>query len=189
MQMARQTDESKRRPAWVTRHRAASQQHRVHCTGETIVSDYRQLQRQAVNRARWKIIIVTESDCGQTGGSCGHSGKCHVCGQDQPADFAYTVGLHDYGLPELQMPARYEGSARAAPYAFLGQLLNAFAADCLDGDAGPGHVMETGGTVEDERARFEFRFGDPVATDVVQAFQADDEATVIPITWRVLEGN
>jgi hypothetical protein len=154
------------------------------------VSDYRQLQRQTATRAQWKIIIVTESDCGQTGGSCGHThGKCPACGHDQPASFAYTVGLHDYGLPELHMPARYEGSAQAAPYAFLGGLLNAFAVDCLDGDAGPGRLIESGGTVEGERVRFEFTFGDPVSPVAVQAFQADDAATVIPITWRVLENN
>lgn len=104
------------------------------------------------------------------------------------ADFAYTVGLAERGLPELHIWARpTDGLDPGEDWALSDRdrcgLLNEFAYELLGGRLHVGQRIEKefdGGMV-----RVTFRVGDPVEPEVVDAFQVAPDTVVWPIRWAL----
>ena len=104
------------------------------------------------------------------------------------ADFAYTVGLHELGLPELHLWARpTDGTDPGLDFALSaadrGYLLNGWARRLAAGELGVGSrfsVPFDGGACF---GQFEMRR--PVPPLAVDAFQAATDATVIPVHWSL----
>lgn len=104
------------------------------------------------------------------------------------ADFGYTAGLHDrHGLPELHCPA----IPAAGPAGFtlgarsLSMVLTAAGARCAAGDLTPGGSFDLTASQAGHRFRMRFTLAAPVPPEDCSAFQANPDATVIPIVWGV----
>ncbi len=132
----------------------------------------------------WKVVMVHHDD----------HGACDECGprpgQREPdADFAYSVGLHDwFGLPEIHCPALSTDDP-PLPLGFeaLAELVNAIAARTIVRELAAGSILEF--TAGDGHHRYLLRctLGLPGAPEAVSAFVADPDAPVIPVTWALLE--
>lgn len=103
-------------------------------------------------------------------------------------DFAYTMGLHDRGLPELHLYARPSlGSDPGADWKFSTRdccsILNEFAAMLVRG------TLEVGSTVTQEYdgglAVVEFRVDPPGDKDELEAYGTHPEAPVLPLRWSL----
>ncbi|MGI8720607.1 MAG: hypothetical protein ACR2JG_00095 [Geodermatophilaceae bacterium] len=109
------------------------------------------------------------------------------------ADFGYTVGLADRGLPELHVWARpTHGSDPGTDWVFSSHdqchLLNDLARRLLASNL---EVGQTFSQTYDGLARVDFEVGEPVTPADVEALQVDQHTDVLPIRWslhRPVEG-
>lgn len=106
-------------------------------------------------------------------------------------DFAYTIGIHSVGLPELHLWARPTcGDDPAPDWKFssrdLGALLNEFARMQLGGDLVAGSVVER--SFDGGMARVRFEVGSPGDRAALQAFGIARGAVVLPIRWSLDRG-
>ena len=106
-------------------------------------------------------------------------------------DFAYTIGLHSVGLPELHLWARpTRGDDPAPDWKFssrdLGALLNEFARLQLSGDLVVGSVVER--SFDGGMARVRFEVEPPGDRDALEAFGIARGASVLPIPWSLDRG-
>jgi len=107
-------------------------------------------------------------------------------------DFAYTIGLHSVGLPELHLWARPTcGDDPAPDWKFssrdLGELLNEFAGMQLGGDLVAGSVVER--SYDGGMAGVRFEVGSPGDRAALQAFGIARGALVLPIRWSLDRGH
>jgi hypothetical protein len=121
----------------------------------------------------WRVQAVLDSD-GQGG------------------DFAYTIGMHSVGLPELHLWARPScGDDPAPDWKFssrdLGALLNEFVPMYLAGDLVAGSVVER--SFDGGMARVRFEVGAPGDRAALQAFGIARGAVVLPIRWSLVAGS
>jgi hypothetical protein len=103
-------------------------------------------------------------------------------------DFAYTIGMHSVGLPELHLWGRpTRGDDPAPDWKFssrdLGALLNDFARMQLGGDLGVGSVIER--SFDGGVARVRFEVGSPGDRTALEAFGIARGASVLPIPWAL----
>lgn len=120
----------------------------------------------------WKVQAVFDPE--------GHGG-----------DFAYTIGMHSRGLPELHLWARpTRGDDPAPDWKFssrdLGALLNEFARLQLSGDLVVGSVLER--SFDGGLARVRFEVGPPGERAALDAFGIARGASVLPIPWSLDRG-
>lgn len=106
----------------------------------------------------------------------------------QGGDFAYTVGLHERGLPELHMWARpSEGLDPGEDWIFnhqeRGMVLNELAQSVVDGEIGLGDTVVK--EFDGGAATVTFRLDQPVGREEVEAFAASKDALVVPIRWSL----
>ncbi|HEY8822136.1 MAG TPA: hypothetical protein VIM49_09370 [Dermatophilaceae bacterium] len=106
-------------------------------------------------------------------------------------DFAYTIGLHSRGLPELHLWARpTRGDDPAPDWKFssrdLGALLNEFARLQLSGDLVVGSVVER--SFDGGLARVRFEVDPPGNRAALDAFGIARGASVLPIPWSLDRG-
>lgn len=121
--------------------------------------------------AGWRIVAVHDPD--GTG-----------------SDFAYTVGLHDEGLPELFLWARpTDGDDAADDWKLsnldLGHELDHLASQLLDGTIAPGSSIESAYDGGATRATLELQPPVPAHGGGLDAFQTDPRATVSEIRWSL----
>lgn len=103
-------------------------------------------------------------------------------------DFAYTIGLHSVGLPELHLWARPTcGDDPAPDWKFssrdLGALLNEFARLQLGGDLVVGSVVER--SFDGGMARVRFEVDPPGDRAALEALGIARGASVLPIRWSL----
>ncbi|WP_299052471.1 hypothetical protein [uncultured Nocardioides sp.] len=135
----------------------------------------------------WIVQVVSDD---------AHCNEC--CGADEavpathhdasPGAFAYTIGLHDRGAPELQLWARpTDGQDPGADWEFsardLAQVLNDLAAEVLAGRLSAGGCRTE--VFDGGDATVTFRLGAPVAREEVDAFGVDPAAAVLPVRWSL----
>lgn len=106
-------------------------------------------------------------------------------------DFAYTIGLHAVGLPELHLWARPTcGDDPAPDWKFsspdLGALLNDFAGMQLGGDLVVGSVVER--NFDGGMARVRFEVDPPGDRVALEALGIACGAVVLPIRWSLHRG-
>ncbi|MEO8517759.1 MAG: hypothetical protein ABI438_01165 [Dermatophilaceae bacterium] len=106
-------------------------------------------------------------------------------------DFAYTIGMHSVGLPELHLWARpTRGDDPAPDWKFssrdLGALLNEFAGLQLRGDLVAGSVVER--SFDGGMARVRFEVDPPGDRNALEAFGIARGASVLPIPWSLDRG-
>jgi hypothetical protein len=123
----------------------------------------------AVMKPDWRVIAVFDPE---------NTGQ----------DFAYTVGLHRRGLPELHLWARpTNGDDPGADFKLSSrdcmQLLNVWAGELISGELGVGHTRTV--PFDAGASKGVFTAGEPVQPDAVDAFQAHPQATVIPMMWEL----
>jgi hypothetical protein len=134
----------------------------------------------------WQLVMVSQEG----------SGPCTECGtslddMEEPAhaDFAYTVGLHEwFGRPEVHCSGLSNDEDPASlELETLGEIVNTAAARTVARELGPGSEFEV--TVTNGHGRYLLRFtlGLPCRPLAVTALMAHPEATVIPIRWAVVE--
>jgi hypothetical protein len=100
--------------------------------------------------------------------------------------FAYTIGLHDLGLPELHVWARpTHGHDPGADFSLsvkdLALLLNRFGAQLRNGDTTPGDTIVE--EVDAGLTEIRYTIGQPGPAADVDAFHVHADATVIPVRW------
>lgn len=103
-------------------------------------------------------------------------------------DFAYTVGLHDRGLPELHVWARPDRGTDPGEDWVLSMrdrtsLLNDLAWRLIDGDVGVGSEWQD--DFDGGESRGDFRMDPPGDRDHLEAFGIAEEATVLPVSWSL----
>lgn len=103
-------------------------------------------------------------------------------------DFAYTIGLHDLGHPELHLWARPSlGDDPGADWSFSPRdrtgILNELAWQVIDGDLEVGAQFEM--TFDGGEATAAFRVDPPGDTDQLQAFHVHPDAHVLPLRWAL----
>lgn len=104
-------------------------------------------------------------------------------------DFAYTIGLHDAGRPELHMWARpSEGEDPGDDWMFSNndrvRILNEFAWLLLDHKIGVGSRLTR--RYDDGLATVEFRIDPPGDRDQLEAYGIAPDAAVLPVRWSLL---
>lgn len=123
----------------------------------------------ADRRPTWQILTIFDPD--GTGG-----------------DFAYTVGLHDHGRPELWLAARPSlGDDPGADWMFSMRdacwLLNELARDWIDGRRSVGDEFDR--TYDAGFTRARFRIDPPDDRDVLEALRIAPDAEVVPVRWSL----
>ncbi|MBJ8341076.1 hypothetical protein JGU71_19495 [Antrihabitans sp. YC3-6] len=107
--------------------------------------------------------------------------------EDQTAAFAYTIGLADRGLPELQLAAAPEQDPSDSPWILssddCAHQLNRFASMLVDGALAIGEPFSC--TYDGGASTVIWTPGDPVPCDDVEAYGADSTAGIIPIRGRL----
>jgi hypothetical protein len=104
------------------------------------------------------------------------------------SDFAYTVGLADHNVSELHVWARpTDGTDVGLDFKLsprdMQALLNRCALQLLDGELTAGSRFTE--TFDGGLCHADFTVGDVVTRDSVDAFQADETATVLPLRWEL----
>jgi hypothetical protein len=117
----------------------------------------------------WKVTAVFDPDGG---------------GQD----FAYTVGLHDRGLPELHLWARPSlGDDPGADWKFsphdCGRILNELAWQLIDGTVAVGDTWEL--SYDDGMVTARYRLDPPGDRNELEAFLIAPGALVLPVRWSL----
>ncbi len=103
-------------------------------------------------------------------------------------DFSYTVGLHERGVPELWLAARPSlGEDPGADWRLslndTGRLLNELSWRWLSGDLKVGDEFEE--VYDAGLSRLAFRVDPPDDRELLEAFQIDPEAQVVPVRWSL----
>lgn len=103
-------------------------------------------------------------------------------------DFAYTVGLHDRGFPELHVWARPDrGTDPGADWMFSDRdratLLNTLAWRLIDGELTIGQEWQV--EYDAGMASVDFRLDPPGDREHLEAFQIDPDAQVLPVSWSI----
>ena len=105
------------------------------------------------------------------------------------SDFAYTIGLHDQGLPELHLWGRPDRGDDPGDDWLLSphdraHLLNELAWKLVDG------VLPVGWhdtrAYDDGLATVDLRVGPPGDRDRLEAFGTHPDATVLPVSWALV---
>lgn len=105
---------------------------------------------------------------------------------DDTAGFAYTVGLHRLGLPEVQLravPSTGGDGTWKFSHRDLHHLVNDFAEQVRTGTLRPGDSQTR--TMDEDMATVTFTLGQPGPGEPLEAIQVDDGAQVIPVTWHL----
>lgn len=104
------------------------------------------------------------------------------------SDFAYTIGLHDRGLPELHVWGRPDRGDDPGDDWLLSphdrcRLLNELAWKLVDGtlDVGWTETRE----YDDGLARVELRVGPPGDRDRLESWGTHPDASVLPVSWSL----
>jgi hypothetical protein len=103
-------------------------------------------------------------------------------------DFAYTIGLHERGLPELHVWARPPSGDDPGEDWMLSPsdrcvLLNQVAWRLVDGEVRVGSEWEA--SYDDGLARLRFRLDPPGDRDELEAFGIAPDALVLPLRWSL----
>jgi hypothetical protein len=103
-------------------------------------------------------------------------------------DFAYTIGLHDRGLPELHLWGRPSlGDDPGADWLFSPhdrtRLLNELAWQLIDGELAIGDSWER--PYDDGLVTCRFRLDPPGDRDELEAFGIAPDAQVLPVRWSL----
>ncbi|MDN5727443.1 MAG: hypothetical protein L0G99_16175, partial [Propionibacteriales bacterium] len=122
-----------------------------------------------VRTAWWKVLSIFDPD-------------------GDGIDFAYTVGLHDRGFPELHLWARPDrGTDPGADWMFSNQdrtsILNEVAWRLVEGELSVGDEWQQ--ELDMGASLVHFRLEPPGDPEHLEAFQIDDEATVLPVSWSL----
>lgn len=117
----------------------------------------------------WKVQVVFDPDGGG-------------------ADFAYTIGLHDRGLPELHVWARPDrGEDPGADWMLSTQdrcrLLNQLAARLVHGDLGVGSELSE--KVDGGHTTIVMVVSPPGEPERLEALGVHPDATVLPVRWSL----
>jgi len=104
------------------------------------------------------------------------------------ADFSYTVGLHEKGVPELWLAARPSlgddpGADWRLSLSDTGRILNELSWEWLSGSLAVGDTFER--TYDAGLTRIEFQVDGPDDRERLEAFQTHDEASVVPVRWSL----
>lgn len=104
------------------------------------------------------------------------------------ADFAYTIGLHDRGLPELHMWARPDRGEDPGDDWMLSMrdralLLNELARRLLDGGLAVGQTLTR--VYDDGGATLELQIRGPGDRDALEAFGTDRDAVIWAVSWSL----
>ncbi|MET3962828.1 hypothetical protein ABIE44_002762 [Marmoricola sp. OAE513] len=112
-----------------------------------------------------------------------------IFGDEESAeDFAYTIGLHERGVPELWVASRPAlGDDPGADWHFslrdMGLLLNKLSWEWLAGEKVVGDTFEE--TYDAGLVTVRFQIDPPGDRDALEAFQIAPEATVVPVRWSL----
>jgi len=104
------------------------------------------------------------------------------------ADFAYTIGLHTKGLPELHVWARPSLGEDPGDDWMLSnsdrcRLLNELAQSLVDGQLSIGSTVEQ--EYDDGVVRATFRVDPPGDKELLEAFGVPDGVDVLPVLWSL----
>ncbi|MCH1868143.1 hypothetical protein [Nocardioides sp. CFH 31398] len=136
----------------------------------------------------WMVQVVSDDvHCSACCGS-GDEPAPATPSDASPGAFAYTIGLHDRGSPELHLWARpTEGDDPGADWSFsaqdMAQTLNELAELVLAGRLSAGSTHTESYDAGD--ATVTFRLGEAVEREQVDAFGADPAAVVLPVRWSL----
>ena len=134
----------------------------------------------------WQLVMVSQEG----------SGPCTECGtsvddMEEPAhaDFAYTVGLHEwFGRPEVHCGGlSIDDDPASLGYEMLAEVANTVAARTAAREIGPGAEFEITATNGHCQSLLRFTLGIPSRPLAVGAYMAHPETTVIPLRWTIVE--
>jgi hypothetical protein len=137
--------------------------------------------RRPAPRPPWDIAAVV-----------GDPDKCENpgCDHNHPYDpdfveFAYTIGLHKMGLPELHM-STLSADGETSSLQVVGHVLNYLAARCVAGTLHPGDE-DRSPVCKCCDAVTVYTLGAPSTSyrNQLETFQTHPKAEVIPVTWAI----